>query len=42
MSTALIKRAFQEISPDERRQLEELLKRIGRSAEELAEQERHA
>jgi MarR family transcriptional regulator, 2-MHQ and catechol-resistance regulon repressor len=38
---ALIKRAFQEISPDERRQLEELLKRIGRRAQELAEQERH-
>jgi MarR family 2-MHQ and catechol resistance regulon transcriptional repressor len=38
---ALIKRAFQEISRDERRQLQELLKRIGRRAEELADQESH-
>ena len=34
---ALIKRAFQDVSPDEQRQMEEVLKRIGRRAEELAE-----
>jgi MarR family 2-MHQ and catechol resistance regulon transcriptional repressor len=38
---ALLKRAFQEISPDEQRQMEEVLKRIGRRAEELGEQEGH-
>jgi MarR family transcriptional regulator, 2-MHQ and catechol-resistance regulon repressor len=37
---ALIKRAFQDVSPEERRQLEEALKRIGRRAEKLGEQER--
>jgi MarR family 2-MHQ and catechol resistance regulon transcriptional repressor len=36
---ALIKRAFQNVSPEERRQLEEVLKRIGRRAEKLGEQE---
>jgi MarR family 2-MHQ and catechol resistance regulon transcriptional repressor len=36
---ALIKRAFQDVSPEEQRQMEEVLKRIGRRAEELAEQE---
>lgn len=38
---ALIKRAFQDVSPEEQRQLEEVLKRIGRRAEELGEQEGH-
>jgi MarR family 2-MHQ and catechol resistance regulon transcriptional repressor len=38
---ALIKRAFQDVSPKEQRQLEEVLKRIGRRAEELGEQEGH-
>src|SRR5258708_38317711 len=37
---ALIKRAFQDVSPEEQRQMEEVLKRIGRRAEELGEQER--
>ena len=36
---ALLKHAFQEISPDEQRQMEEVLKRIGRRAEALGEQE---
>jgi MarR family transcriptional regulator, 2-MHQ and catechol-resistance regulon repressor len=35
----LIKRAFQDVSPEEQRQMEEVLKRIGRRAEELGEQE---
>ena len=34
---ALIKRAFQEASPDELMQLEELLKKIGKRAESLAQ-----
>jgi MarR family transcriptional regulator, 2-MHQ and catechol-resistance regulon repressor len=38
---ALIKRAFQDISPAEQRQLEGVLKKIGRRAEKLAEQEGH-
>ena len=38
---ALIKRAFQDVSPEEQRHMEELLKRIGRRAEKLAEQESH-
>jgi MarR family 2-MHQ and catechol resistance regulon transcriptional repressor len=38
---ALIKRAFQDVSPEEQRQMEEVLKRIGRRAEELSEQEGH-
>jgi MarR family transcriptional regulator, 2-MHQ and catechol-resistance regulon repressor len=38
---ALLKRAFQDVSPDEQRQMEEVLKRIGRRAEELGEQEGH-
>jgi MarR family transcriptional regulator, 2-MHQ and catechol-resistance regulon repressor len=33
---ALIKRAFQDVSPEEQRQMEKVLKRIGRRAEELA------
>jgi MarR family 2-MHQ and catechol resistance regulon transcriptional repressor len=37
---ALIKRAFQDVSPQERRQLEEVLKRIGRRAEKVSEQDR--
>ena len=36
---ALIKRAFQDVSPEEQRQMEEMLKRIGKRAEELTEQE---
>jgi MarR family transcriptional regulator, 2-MHQ and catechol-resistance regulon repressor len=36
---ARIKSAFQDVSPEEQRQLEEMLKRIGKRAEELAEQE---
>ena len=39
---ALIKRAFQDVSPEEQRQMEEVLKRIGRCAEELGEQEGHS
>src|SRR5580700_2587493 len=38
---ALIKRAFQDVSSEEQRQMEEVLKRIGRRAEELGEQEGH-
>jgi MarR family 2-MHQ and catechol resistance regulon transcriptional repressor len=38
---ALLKRAFQDVSPGEQRQMEEVLKRIGRRAEELGEQEGH-
>jgi MarR family transcriptional regulator, 2-MHQ and catechol-resistance regulon repressor len=38
---ALIKRAFQDVSPEEQRQIEEVLKRVGKRAEELAEQESH-
>jgi MarR family 2-MHQ and catechol resistance regulon transcriptional repressor len=38
---ALIKRAFQDVSPEEQRQMEEVLKKIGRRAEELGEQESH-
>jgi MarR family 2-MHQ and catechol resistance regulon transcriptional repressor len=38
---ALLKRALQDVSPDEQRQMEEVLKKIGRRAEELGEQERH-
>ena len=34
---ALIKRAFQDVSPAEQRRLEEVLKKIGRRAEELGE-----
>jgi MarR family 2-MHQ and catechol resistance regulon transcriptional repressor len=39
--TALLKRAFQDVSPEEQRQLEEVLERIARRADELAEQEGH-
>jgi MarR family transcriptional regulator, 2-MHQ and catechol-resistance regulon repressor len=38
---ALIKRAFQDVSPQEQRHIEKVLKTIGRRAEELGEQERH-
>lgn len=38
---ALIKHAFQGVSLEEQRQLEEVLKRVGRRAEELGEQEGH-
>jgi len=38
---ALIQRAFQDVSPEEQRQMEEVLKRIGRRAEELREREAH-
>ena len=38
---ALIKRAFQDVSPTEQRKLEEVLKKIGRRAEELGEREGH-
>lgn len=34
--TALIQRVFQSVSPEEVKQLEQILKKIGRSAEELA------
>jgi MarR family transcriptional regulator, 2-MHQ and catechol-resistance regulon repressor len=36
---ALVERAFQDVSPEERCQMEEVLERIARRAEELAEQE---
>jgi MarR family 2-MHQ and catechol resistance regulon transcriptional repressor len=36
---ALIKRAFQDVSPEEQRQMEVVLRRIGRRAQELGEQE---
>src|ERR1700684_1680115 len=39
---ALLKRAFQDVLPDEQRQMEEVLKKIGRRAEELGEQEGHS
>ena len=39
---ALLKRAFQDVSSDEQRQVEEVLKKIGRRAEELGEQEGHS
>jgi MarR family transcriptional regulator, 2-MHQ and catechol-resistance regulon repressor len=35
----LVQRAFQDVSPEEQRQMEEVLKRIARRAEELDEQE---
>jgi MarR family 2-MHQ and catechol resistance regulon transcriptional repressor len=38
---ALIKVAFQDVSPEEQRQMEEVLKRIGRRAEELGQPEGH-
>ena len=40
-NAALMKRAFQDVSPAEQRQMEEVLQRIARRAEELAEQEGH-
>ena len=36
--TALIKRAFQDVSPEELQQLERVLKKIGKRAESLAEE----
>ena len=36
---ALIKRTFQDVSPKEQRQMEEILKKIGRRAEKLGETE---
>jgi MarR family 2-MHQ and catechol resistance regulon transcriptional repressor len=36
---ALLKRAFQDVSPDEQHQMEEMLKKVGRRAERLGEQE---
>ena len=38
---ALIKRAFQDVSPEEQSQMEEVLKRIGRRAEDLSERDGH-
>jgi MarR family 2-MHQ and catechol resistance regulon transcriptional repressor len=38
---ALIKRAFQDVSPEEQHQMEEVLERIATRAEELGEQEGH-
>jgi MarR family transcriptional regulator, 2-MHQ and catechol-resistance regulon repressor len=38
---ALIKRAFQDVSPKERRQMEEVLRKIGKRAEKLSEPARH-
>jgi MarR family transcriptional regulator, 2-MHQ and catechol-resistance regulon repressor len=38
---ALIKRAFQDVSPEEQRQMEEVLKKIGRRAERLGDQRTH-
>src|SRR5580692_4596974 len=39
---ALIKRAFQDVSPKEQRQMEEVLRKIGRRAEKLSEREGHS
>ena len=39
---ALIRRAFQDVSPKEQRQLEEVLKRIGRRAEKLGKEDNGA
>jgi hypothetical protein len=38
---ALIKRAFQDVWPEEHRQMEEVLEKIARRAEALGEQEGH-
>jgi MarR family transcriptional regulator, 2-MHQ and catechol-resistance regulon repressor len=38
---ALIKRAFQDVSPQEQRQMEAVLKKLGRRAEQLDEKEGH-
>ena len=40
--TALIKRAFQEVSVEEMQQIELVLKKIGKRAETLAEEESHS
>jgi MarR family 2-MHQ and catechol resistance regulon transcriptional repressor len=40
--TALIKRAFQDLSPEELQQLEAVLKKIGKRAESLAEMKRYS
>ena len=39
--TALIKRTFQDVSPEELRQLEAVLKKIGKRAESLGEKQGH-
>jgi DNA-binding MarR family transcriptional regulator len=39
--TAIIKRAFQDVSSEELQQLELVLKKIGRRAESLAEKKGH-
>src|SRR3984885_3461033 len=39
--TALIKRAFQDVSPEELQQLEGVLKKVGKRAESLAEKKAH-
>jgi DNA-binding MarR family transcriptional regulator len=38
---ALVERAFQDVSPEEQGQIEEVLERIAKRAEELGEQEGH-
>jgi MarR family 2-MHQ and catechol resistance regulon transcriptional repressor len=38
---ALIKRAFQDVSPEEQHQMEEVLEKIATRAEELGEEEGH-
>jgi DNA-binding MarR family transcriptional regulator len=38
--TALIKRAFQDVSPEELQQLEGVLKKVGKCAESLSEKTR--
>lgn len=40
-NAALIQRAFRDVSPEEQRQMEEVLERIAKRAEELAEKEGH-
>jgi MarR family 2-MHQ and catechol resistance regulon transcriptional repressor len=40
--TALIKRAFQDVSDEEMQQLERVLKKIGKRAEDLAERKAHS
>ena len=40
--SALIKRAFQDLSPEELQQLEVVLKKIGKRAESLAEMKRYS
>jgi hypothetical protein len=40
--TVLIKRVFQDLSPEELQQLELMLKKIGKRAERLAEKKGHS